>query len=51
MAKLIYTAFTSLDGYTEDAEGRFDWAVPDAHRLSLGTRGRASLTEAVRAKA
>jgi len=30
MAKLIYTAITSLDGYIEDAEGRFDWAVPDA---------------------
>jgi len=30
MAKLIYTAITSLDGYIEDEEGRFDWAVPDA---------------------
>jgi dihydrofolate reductase len=30
MAKLIYTAITSLDGFIEDAEGRFDWAVPDA---------------------
>ncbi len=30
MAKLIYTAITSLDGYIEDADGRFDWAVPDA---------------------
>ncbi|MGH9213260.1 MAG: dihydrofolate reductase family protein [Acidimicrobiales bacterium] len=30
MAKLIFTAITSLDGYIEDAEGRFDWAVPDA---------------------
>lgn len=30
MSKLIYTAITSLDGYTEDREGRFDWAVPDA---------------------
>lgn len=30
MAKLIYTAITSLDGYIEDGEGRFDWAVPDA---------------------
>ena len=30
MAKLIYTAITSLDGYIEDKEGRFDWAVPDA---------------------
>ncbi len=30
MSKLIYTAITSLDGYVEDEEGRFDWAVPDA---------------------
>ena len=30
MAKLIYTAITSLDGYIEDDNGRFDWAEPDA---------------------
>ena len=30
MAKLIYAAITSLDGYIEDADGRFHWAVPDA---------------------
>jgi dihydrofolate reductase len=30
MAKLIYTAITSLDGYIEDEAGQFDWAVPDA---------------------
>ena len=29
MGKLIYTAITSLDGYIEDEEGRFDWAEPD----------------------
>jgi dihydrofolate reductase len=29
MAKLIYSAITSLDGYVEDADGKFDWAVPD----------------------
>ncbi len=29
-AKLISTAITSLDGYIDDEEGRFDWAVPDA---------------------
>jgi dihydrofolate reductase len=29
MAKLIYSAITSLDGYTEDAAGNFDWAAPD----------------------
>ncbi|OFI36731.1 deaminase [Arthrobacter sp. SW1] len=29
MAKLIYTAITSLDGYIADAEGNFDWSAPD----------------------
>jgi dihydrofolate reductase len=29
MAKLIYSAITSLDGYIEDADGKFDWAEPD----------------------
>ncbi len=29
MAKLIYSAITSLDGYVSDKEGHFDWAVPD----------------------
>jgi dihydrofolate reductase len=28
MAKLIYSAITSLDGYVEDEEGNFDWAAP-----------------------
>lgn len=30
MARLVYAAITSLDGYVEDAHGRFDWAAPDA---------------------
>jgi dihydrofolate reductase len=30
MAKLIYAAIASLDGYTEDADGSFDWSAPDA---------------------
>ncbi|MBA2427124.1 MAG: dihydrofolate reductase family protein, partial [Actinobacteria bacterium] len=29
MAKLIYTAITSLDGYVADEDGNFDWAAPD----------------------
>jgi dihydrofolate reductase len=29
LAKLIYTAITSLDGYIEDEDGNFDWAMPD----------------------
>ena len=30
MARLIYSAITSLDGYVEDADGGFAWAAPDA---------------------
>jgi dihydrofolate reductase len=29
MAHLIYTANSSLDGYTEDRDGKFDWIAPD----------------------
>jgi dihydrofolate reductase len=29
VAKLIYSAITSLDGYVADENGNFDWAVPD----------------------
>jgi dihydrofolate reductase len=29
MAKLIYSAITSLDGYVADQNGSFDWAMPD----------------------
>ena len=29
MAKLIYTAITSLDGYVADEDGNFDWSAPD----------------------
>jgi dihydrofolate reductase len=29
MAKLIYSAIASLDGYVADEHGRFDWAEPD----------------------
>ena len=29
MAKLIYSAIASLDGYVADEDGNFDWAVPD----------------------
>ena len=36
MARLIYFAITSLDGYIEDSTGNFDWAMPDeeAHRFA-----------------
>jgi dihydrofolate reductase len=29
MAKLIYSAISSLDGYVADRDGDFDWAAPD----------------------
>jgi len=29
MAKLIYSALSSLDGYVADEDGNFDWAAPD----------------------
>jgi dihydrofolate reductase len=29
MAKLIYSAITSLDGYVADEDGKFDWSMPD----------------------
>jgi dihydrofolate reductase len=29
MARLIYSAITSLDGFVADEDGRFDWAAPD----------------------
>jgi hypothetical protein len=45
MAKLIYAAIGSLDGYVAYAEGNFDWSAPDqeVHRFvndlerSIGT--------------
>jgi dihydrofolate reductase len=45
MAKLIYDSMCSLDGFTADAQGNFDFAMPDAevHRFvndylrSIGT--------------
>jgi dihydrofolate reductase len=35
MARLIYSAITSLDGYVADENGSFDWAAPDeeVHRF------------------
>jgi dihydrofolate reductase len=29
VAKLIYGAITSLDGYVADEDGKFDWSAPD----------------------
>jgi dihydrofolate reductase len=35
MAKLIYAAISSLDGYVADSEGNFDWGMPsdEVHRF------------------
>jgi dihydrofolate reductase len=35
MAKLIYTAISSLDGYVADSDGNFGWSAPDedVHRF------------------
>ena len=35
MAKLIYSAIASLDGYVADESGNFEWAAPgeDVHRF------------------
>jgi dihydrofolate reductase len=35
MGKLIYTVIASLDGYTTDATGNFDWAEPDEEVYSF----------------
>jgi hypothetical protein len=42
MAKLIYTAISSLDGYVADAEGNFGWSAPDqeVHRFVKRPRAR-----------
>jgi dihydrofolate reductase len=37
MAKLIYVANVSLDGYIEDAQGRFDWTDPSDEVFSFIT--------------
>jgi dihydrofolate reductase len=45
VGKLVYAANTSLDGYLEDADGSFDWSVPDdevhafwnEHERNVGT--------------
>ena len=35
MAHLIYSAITSLDGYIEDSDGNFDWAMPDEEAFAF----------------
>jgi dihydrofolate reductase len=45
MANLIYAAISSLDGYIEDMDGKFDWAEPDeeVHRYINDLERSASL--------
>jgi len=35
MADLVYTANVSVDGYTEDSDGRLDWSGPDEEVFSF----------------
>jgi dihydrofolate reductase len=35
MARLIYSAIASLDGYVEDTTGAFDWSAPDEEVLAF----------------
>ena len=46
MAKLIYSAITSLDGYVADEDGNFDWAAPDeeVHTFVTTSSGRSAPT-------
>ena len=37
MADLVYTANVSIDGYTEDPEGRLDWSAPDEEVFAFVT--------------
>ncbi len=37
MAKLIYSAMASFDGFIEDERGGFEWAHPDDEVHSFAT--------------
>ena len=43
MAHLIYTANSSLDGYTEDKDGKFDWTAPTMSISGLSATSCAKL--------
>jgi hypothetical protein len=49
IAKLIYTAIASADGYVEDATGSFDWAAPDDELLRLSSMTSSARSAATRA--
>jgi dihydrofolate reductase len=42
VAKLIYSALTSLDGYLADSDGNFEWAAPDEEVHAFLNRTEAS---------
>ena len=45
MGRLVSSFITSLDGYVEDAAGRFDWGAPDAEvHASFNDEARATGT-------
>jgi dihydrofolate reductase len=43
VAKLIYSALTSLDGYLADSDGKFDWAAPDEQVHAFLNRTESSI--------
>ncbi len=43
MAKLIYASNMSVDGFTEDKRGAFDWAPPDDDVFAAITERMASV--------
>lgn len=43
MAKLLYTALASLDGFTEDPQGSFDFAMPDTELHSFANELEAGI--------
>jgi hypothetical protein len=49
MAKLMYEAIASLDGYVEDEARTFDWAMPDeeVHLTEPPTRRHAKIRDTV----
>lgn len=46
MGRLVYTSIGSLDGFTADADGAFDWSMPSEQvHAFLNARDRASTLE------
>ena len=45
MARLIYSAIASLDGYVEDTAGAFDWSEPDDEVLAFVNSTKSDIVE------